>query len=205
MGRAKFGQPLEPMWMFAAKAIAPSVVLMFVIVQLARFHNLPWVLLLLGALAIIYSLITSRAVFGRHIYAIGGNLNAATLSGVKVKQVTFWLFVNMGVLSAVAGIIFAGRLNQAGPTAGQSFELDAISAPSSVVRRPGWCRQGGRRHHRWSDHGCDQQRDAAARCAERAGHAGQGSGAAARGGVRRLDQAPCGFGFPLRHFSGIDR
>lgn len=128
MGRAKFGQTLEPMWMFAAKAIAPSVVLMFVVVQLARFHNLPWVLLLLGALAIIYSLVTSRAVFGRHIYAIGGNLNAATLSGVKVKQVTFWLFVNMGVLAAVAGIIFAGRLNQAGPTAGQSFELDAISA-----------------------------------------------------------------------------
>lgn len=87
-----------------------------------------WVLLLLAALVVIYSVITSRAVFGRHIYAIGGNLHAATLSGVKVKSVTFWLFVNMGVLSAVAGIIFAGRLNLAGPTAGNSFELDAIAA-----------------------------------------------------------------------------
>ncbi|WP_345718845.1 multiple monosaccharide ABC transporter permease [Kineosporia mesophila] len=126
--RQKLGQSVESMTVFLLKIIAPSVVLMFVIVQLARFKNLPWVLLLLGALVIIYSLITARAVFGRHIYAIGGNLNAATLSGVKVKSVTFWLFVNMGVLSAVAGIIFSGRLNLAGPTAGNSFELDAIAA-----------------------------------------------------------------------------
>ena len=67
-------------------------------------------------------------MFGRHIYAIGGNLHAATLSGVKVKSVTFWIFVNMGVLAAVAGMIAAGRLNQAGPTAGNNFELDAIAA-----------------------------------------------------------------------------
>jgi putative multiple sugar transport system permease protein len=128
VGRQGFGQAVEPIWLFAVKIIAPSVVLMFIIVQLARFKNLPWVLLLLAALVVIYSTITSRAVFGRHIYAIGGNLHAATLSGVKVKQVTFWLFVNMGVLAAVAGIIFAGRLNLAGPTAGNSFELDAIAA-----------------------------------------------------------------------------
>ncbi len=82
-----------------------------------------WRLLVLG-----YSLLTNRAVFGRQIYAVGGNLQAATLSGVKVKSVVFWIFVNMGVLSALAGVIFAGRLNQAGPTAGNSFELDAIAA-----------------------------------------------------------------------------
>ncbi len=85
-------------------------------------------LVLLAALVLGYSLLTTRAVFGRHIYAIGGNLHAATLSGVKVKSVTFWIFVNMGVLAAVAGIIAAGRLNQAGPTAGNNFELDAIAA-----------------------------------------------------------------------------
>jgi putative multiple sugar transport system permease protein len=71
---------------------------------------------------------TRRTKFGRHIYAVGGNVAAATLSGVKVKSVTFWIFVNMGVLAAIAGVIFAGRLNQAGPTAGISFELDAIAA-----------------------------------------------------------------------------
>ncbi len=108
--------------------IAAAAVVMTVIVQLARFKNLPWVLVLLAVLVLGYTLLTNRAVFGRHIYAIGGNLHAASLSGIKVKSVTFWLFVNMGVLSALAGIIFAGRLNQAGPTAGNSFELDAIAA-----------------------------------------------------------------------------
>jgi putative multiple sugar transport system permease protein len=113
---------------FVLKILLPSVILMALVVQLARFKNLPWVLVLLAALILGYTLVTNRAVFGRHIYAVGGNLQAATLSGVKVKQVTFWIFVNMGVLAALAGIIFAGRLNQAGPTAGTNFELDAIAA-----------------------------------------------------------------------------
>ena len=101
---------------------------MFVVVQLARFRNLPWVLVLLAGLVLGYSVLTNRAVFGRQIYAVGGNLQAATLSGVKVKSVMFWIFVNMGVLAALAGVIFAGRLNQANPTAGDQFELDAIAA-----------------------------------------------------------------------------
>jgi putative multiple sugar transport system permease protein len=126
--RLTYGQTVDPMAEFVLKIAAAALVVMFVIVQLARFKNLPWVLVLLAALVVAYSLLTTRAVFGRHIYAIGGNLQAATLSGVKVKQVTFWIFVNMGVLAAIAGIIFAGRLNQAGPTAGVNFELDAIAA-----------------------------------------------------------------------------
>jgi putative multiple sugar transport system permease protein len=83
---------------------------------------------LLAFLALGYTLLTNRVTFGRHIYAIGGNVHAANLSGIKVKSVTFWIFVNMGVLASLAGVIFAGRLNQAGPTAGTSFELDAIAA-----------------------------------------------------------------------------
>jgi putative multiple sugar transport system permease protein len=67
-------------------------------------------------------------VFGRHIYAIGGNLNAAQLSGVKVRKVTFWTFVNMGVLASVAGVVFSARTNGAQPGAGNMFELDAIAA-----------------------------------------------------------------------------
>ncbi|MBG0562174.1 multiple monosaccharide ABC transporter permease [Actinoplanes aureus] len=127
-GRLRYNQAVDPMWLFAVKVAVPAVLVMFVIVQLARFRNLPWVLVLLAVLVVGYTLVTNRAVFGRQIYAVGGNLQAATLSGVKVKSVVFWLFVNMGVLSALAGIIFAGRLNQANPTAGNSFELDAIAA-----------------------------------------------------------------------------
>jgi len=128
--RARIGyrQEVEPFALFAARMALAGFVVMAVVVQLSRFKNFPWVLVLLAALILGYSLLTGRAVFGRHIYAIGGNLQAATLSGIKVKSVTFWIFVNMGVLAALAGVIFAGRLNQAGPTAGTNFELDAIAA-----------------------------------------------------------------------------
>jgi putative multiple sugar transport system permease protein len=127
-GRARYGQAVDPFPLFVAKIVLAAVVVMFVIVQLARFRNLPWVLVLLAGLVLGYSLLANRSVFGRQIYAVGGNLQAATLSGVKVKSVIFWIFVNMGVLSALAGVIFAGRLNQANPTAGNQFELDAIAA-----------------------------------------------------------------------------
>jgi putative multiple sugar transport system permease protein len=127
-GRMRYAQNVDPFPLFVAKIAIASVLVLFLVVQLARFRNLPWVLVLLAALVIGYSVMTNRAVFGRQIYAVGGNLQAATLSGVKVKSVVFWLFVNMGVLAALAGIIFAGRLNQANPTAGNAFELDAIAA-----------------------------------------------------------------------------
>ncbi|WHT22519.1 sugar ABC transporter permease [Crossiella sp. CA-258035] len=127
-GRAGYGQEIDPMPVFVAKIAAAGLLVLAVVVQLARFRNLPWVLVLLAALVWGYSVLAGRSVFGRRIYAIGGNLQAATLSGVNVRAVTFWVFVNMGVLAALAGVVFAGRLNQAGPTAGASFELDAIAA-----------------------------------------------------------------------------
>jgi putative multiple sugar transport system permease protein len=126
--RLRYQQGVDPLPLFVARLAIAAVVVMFVIVQLARFKNLPWVLVLLAALVLGYSVLTNRAVFGRQIYAVGGNLQAATLSGVKVKSVIFWIFVNMGVLAALAGVIFSGRLNQANPTAGNQFELDAIAA-----------------------------------------------------------------------------
>ncbi|MER6950243.1 hypothetical protein ABT294_40120 [Nonomuraea sp. NPDC000554] len=73
-------------------------------VQLARLKNLPWVLVLLA-----YSLMANRSVFGRRIYAVGGNLQSAVLSGVKVKSLVFWIFVNMGVLAAVAFDVWTKR------------------------------------------------------------------------------------------------
>ncbi|MDH2427334.1 multiple monosaccharide ABC transporter permease [Sphaerisporangium sp. TRM90804] len=126
--RARYGQTVDPLPVFALKVAAAAVLIVAVVVQLARFKNLPWVLVLLAVIVLGYSLLANRSVFGRRIYAVGGNLQAAVLSGVKVKSVVFWIFVNMGVLAGMAGIIFAGRLNQAGPTAGGSFELDAIAA-----------------------------------------------------------------------------
>jgi putative multiple sugar transport system permease protein len=126
--RVRYRQVVDPLPLFGLKLAVAAAVVLFVAVQLARFKNLPWVLVLLGVLVVGYTVVAGRGVFGRHVYAIGGNRQAASLSGVKVEAITFWIFVNMGVLAAVAGIIFAGRLNQAGPTAGMNFELDAIAA-----------------------------------------------------------------------------
>ncbi|MBY4127696.1 sugar ABC transporter permease [Rhodococcus fascians] len=127
-GRQKYGQDVDAMPLFLIKMAFAGGLLLAIAIQLARFKNLPYVLILLAVLVMGYSTLAGKTVFGRHVYAIGGNIHAASLSGIKVKPVTFWIFVNMGVLSALAGIIFAGRLNQAGPTAGNGFELDAIAA-----------------------------------------------------------------------------
>ena len=163
--RSRSGAPARPGWATGRpstrsrcswrRSSAPSLVLMFVIVQLARFKNLPWVLVLLAALVIGYTLLTNRAVFGRHIYAVGGNLQAAALSGVKVKSISFWIFVNMGVLAAHRRASSSpGRLNQAGPTAGT--QLRARRHRGGVHRRrrgAGRGGQGRRRDHRRPDHG----------------------------------------------------
>ena len=97
-------------------------------VWLARAKGLPYIIIILMVLILAYSFIANRTVVGRHIYAMGGNSKTAELSGVKTKKLLFWIYANMGLLAAVAGIVFSGRLNSASPIAGDGFELDAIAA-----------------------------------------------------------------------------
>lgn len=95
---------------------------------LTLYKGVPVLLVLMLVLIIAYSFFTSKTVPGRYLYAMGGNEKAAVLSGIKTKKVLFWTFVNMAVLSAVAGIVYTSRLQAATPTAGLNFELDAIAA-----------------------------------------------------------------------------
>jgi len=96
--------------------------------QLAHSRGLPIVLILLAVLVLIYGVLADRTTFGRDVYAIGGNKTAAALSGINVKMVSFWVYVNMGFLAAVAGVVYSARMNGAQPGAGNMFELDAIAA-----------------------------------------------------------------------------
>jgi putative multiple sugar transport system permease protein len=128
VGRQRYGQDVASLPAFFAKIALTGAVVMWFAWQLAHYNGLPIVLIILGILVIVYTAITNRSVFGRNVYAIGGNLNAALLSGVKVRRVNLWIFINMGVLAALAGIIFTARLNLANPKAGTMFELDAIAA-----------------------------------------------------------------------------
>lgn len=127
-GRAKYGQAIEPRVWFLVKNAMLTVMIGAVGFQLARANGIPYLLILMIFLIVIYSLIMNKTTFGRHIYAIGGNLNAAMLSGINVRRVNFWLFVNMGALAALSGILIAARMNSAVPKAGDGFELDAISS-----------------------------------------------------------------------------
>lgn len=127
-GRVKFGQGVESMAMFIAKNALSAIVILWFFWQISISRGMPIVLMILGVLVIAYHVLTTRTVFGRHIYAIGGNLSAARLSGVNVKKVNFWIFINMGMLAGVAGAVFSSRSNGAQPGAGNMFELDAIAA-----------------------------------------------------------------------------
>lgn len=117
-----------PIPLYAAKLIAIVLVINLFTYVLASYKGLPNILVLLLALVALYTFVMRKTIMGRHIYALGGNEKAAKLSGVKTKKVTFWVFVNMGVMAALAGLVFAARLNAATPKAGVNFELDAIAA-----------------------------------------------------------------------------
>jgi putative multiple sugar transport system permease protein len=127
-GRQKYGQDVEPMLWFITKLVLVSAAIGFFAYSLAGYKGIPVTLIILAVLVLVYGIVMNRTVFGRHIYAIGGNRHAAELSGIKTRRVDFWLFVNMGTLAALAGLIFTARLNLAGPKAGDGFELEAISA-----------------------------------------------------------------------------
>nr|WP_084287833.1 multiple monosaccharide ABC transporter permease [Paucisalibacillus globulus] len=114
--------------LFVAKLVLITLIINVFTFVLAQYEGIPYVLIILTLLVIGYTFLMGKTVVGRHIYALGGNINAAQLSGVKTKKMKFWVFVNMGVLAALSGLIFAGRLNAATPQAGNLFELDAIAA-----------------------------------------------------------------------------
>ncbi|MEU4658255.1 multiple monosaccharide ABC transporter permease [Streptomyces sp. NPDC023723] len=124
----EFDLDVLPAKLFGLKLVALAAAVLVVTMLLASYKGAPIVLLILGVLLVGFGYVMRNAIIGRHIYAIGGNLPAAKLSGVRDKKVTFLVFVNMGMLAALAGLVFAARFNAASPKAGLNFELEAIAA-----------------------------------------------------------------------------
>ena len=118
----------EPLVVFIARNAIVSGALLFVAYKLSTFRGLPNVLVTMGVLTVIYAFVTEHTTIGRRVYALGGNEKAAKLSGIRTERLMFLTFVNMGVLAALAGLIFAARLNTATPKAGFAVELDVIAA-----------------------------------------------------------------------------
>jgi putative multiple sugar transport system permease protein len=126
--KIRYEQAVESMGLFIAKLVIVAAVIMYFAWKLSTARGFPIVLIILAFLILAYSFVSKNTIYGRHVYAIGGNLHAALLSGVKVKRTIFWVYVHMGLLAGIAGVVFSSRSNGAQPSAGNMFELDAIAA-----------------------------------------------------------------------------
>ena len=124
----KHGLPVAPAWQLILKDAVIIGIVVFFFWKLANYNGIPVVLVLMAILVGIYHFITTNTVAGRQVYAMGGNAKAARLSGINTKKVFFWVYANMGLLAAVAGIVLSARNQSATPKAGDSFEMDAIAS-----------------------------------------------------------------------------
>lgn len=114
--------------LFTLQLVFVSVLIAAISWILAGYNGLSWTVVIVLVVMAIYHFMTTQTVLGRHIYAVGGNPEAAELSGISVKRLTYVVFGSMGMLTALSGILFASRLKSATTTAGTLFELDAIAA-----------------------------------------------------------------------------
>ena len=114
--------------MLIAKIILISAVIAYITWILANYNGLSWTVVVVIFVVGIYHFITTKTVVGRHIYAVGGNPEAAKLSGIDVNKITYIVFGSMSMLAALSGILYTARLQSATTTAGNAFELDAIAA-----------------------------------------------------------------------------
>ncbi|GFZ67890.1 sugar ABC transporter permease [Pseudomonas amygdali pv. eriobotryae] len=122
------GSVVAPLAVFVLKNGVVTALILYFCYLLSTYRGIPTVMVIMSVLIGVYTFVMNRTVIGRWVYAVGGNLKASKLSGINASQVTFFAFVNMGVLAAVAGLIFVARLNSATPRGGTGFELDVIAA-----------------------------------------------------------------------------
>lgn len=113
---------------FILKLVFVSAIIAYVTWILAGYNGFSWTVIIMLAVVLLYHFLTTKTVLGRHIYAVGSNPEAAHLSGINVKKITYIVFGSMGMLAALSGILFTARLQSATTTAGTLFELDAIAA-----------------------------------------------------------------------------
>ncbi|MCL2803549.1 MAG: sugar ABC transporter permease [Micrococcales bacterium] len=125
----KHGLTPAPLTITVLRLVLLSLVIAFFafLLSLARIGT-PIVLIIVAVLIVVYAFVQNRTVYGRNVYAIGGNLNAAILSGVNTRRVNFAIFINMGFLCAICAIIVTSRMGAATPTLGLGYELEAIAA-----------------------------------------------------------------------------
>lgn len=126
--RIQYGLSITPLSIEVVKIIFAAVLIGLVVTVLNSYQGFPVPVLIIVILAVIFSYILTKTVFGRRVYAIGGNGEAAKLCGINVPKMTLIIFAMHGLLVAIAGILLTSRLNAASVAAGQNAEMDAIAA-----------------------------------------------------------------------------
>lgn len=126
--RNKYGFPVEPLAISVIRIIAAGVLILGFVAVMNSYKGIPVPFLMVVVLALIFTFITRNTTFGRQVYAIGGNPEAAKLSGINIKRRVMLVFVLCNTLAAVSALVLTARLNAATMTAGQNYELDAIAA-----------------------------------------------------------------------------
>lgn len=126
--KQKYNFKVVSLPIFITTLVIISAVIMVIIWTLAKYKGIPWSAVIVAVVLLAYNFMLNKTRLGRYIYGIGGNDQAAELSGVNVKKVTMFAFCSMSVLAALAGILYTSRLQSATPTAGNAFEMDAIAS-----------------------------------------------------------------------------
>ncbi|NJD39776.1 MAG: sugar ABC transporter permease [Geobacter sp.] len=126
--RAETGFQQHPLWMDAGRIAVISLAIAGAFSIMIFNEGIPYAVLVLLAVVLLFRFIGDRTVFGRRLYAIGGNADAAMLSGISIRKNIMALYMLFGSLVALAGIVMTARLNAATTSAGMNMELDAIAA-----------------------------------------------------------------------------
>lgn len=126
--KKKYNFPVVSAPVFVVGLVFVSAIIFTIIWVLAKYQGIPWTAVIVGVVLIAYNFMLNKTPLGRYIYGIGGNDQAAELSGIDVKKVTLFAFCSMSMLAALAGILYTSRLQSATPTAGNAFEMDAIAS-----------------------------------------------------------------------------
>lgn len=126
--RINYGFEILPKSLFLLKISLVILLITAIFSIMALYLGIPYSILLLMGIGSFYAFLTTKTTFGRHVYAIGGNREAAKLSGINIRQRTLWIFISSGILCAIGGIIYTARVGSAAASAGQGMELDVIAA-----------------------------------------------------------------------------
>lgn len=128
LSKLKYGFAVRPLILDILSTAFYCGLILFFVTTLYQYEGIPYPVVLVLILTVIFSFITNNTQFGRQVYAMGGNTEAARLSGINIRRRTMVVFTLAGLLASVAGVLTTARLNAATTTAGQNMELDAIAS-----------------------------------------------------------------------------